>query len=78
MKQGFELIHKRFKTLLEKNGLREMEDEKGSVFNTEFHEAIGQVPVEEEELKGKIYDIVDKGYYLNDKVIRFARVVTGS
>ena len=78
MRQGFELIHKRLKSILKGSGLKEMENQKGADFNTEYHEAIAQVPVEDKKLKGKVYDVVEKGYFLNDKVIRFARVVTGS
>ena len=55
-----------------------MQDEEGSEFNTEFHEAITQIPVEKKKLKGKIVDVVEKGYYLDDKVIRFAKVVLGA
>jgi molecular chaperone GrpE len=50
----------------------------GSDFNPDFHEAITQIPAPDEKLKGKIMDVVEKGYLLNDKVIRFAKVVTGS
>ena len=76
--KGVELIHKRFKNTLENQGLKEMEDGKGSDFDTEYHEAVAQFPVEDEALKGKVYDVVEKGYFLNDKVLRFAKVVTGA
>lgn len=76
--KGFELIHKRLRKTLQDQGLKEMEDARGSEFDTEYHEAVAQFPVEDEKLKGKIYDVVEKGYFLNDKVIRFAKVVTGS
>jgi molecular chaperone GrpE len=50
----------------------------GEVFDAEIHEAITQFPAPSEDLKGKVIDEVEKGYYLNDKVIRFAKVVVGS
>jgi molecular chaperone GrpE len=55
-----------------------MEIKSGTEFNADFHDAITQVPAPEEELKGKIVDVVESGYLLNDKVIRFAKVVVGS
>ena len=55
-----------------------MDDKAGSEFNTEFHEAISQMPVDKKKLKGKIIDVVEKGYYLDEKVIRFAKVVLGA
>ena len=55
-----------------------MADKKGTEFNTEFHEAISQMPVEKKKLKGKIIDVVEQGYYLDEKVIRFAKVVIGA
>jgi len=55
-----------------------MEVEKGSEFDPEFHEAITQIPAPEEELKGKIVDVIENGYLLSEKVIRFAKVVTGA
>jgi molecular chaperone GrpE len=76
--EGFELIHKRLKSILKSQGLKEMEDGQGSDFDTEFHEAVAQFPVEDDTLKGKIYEVLEKGYFLHDKVIRFAKVVTGS
>jgi molecular chaperone GrpE len=51
---------------------------KGQPFNADLHEAITQIPAPSEELKGKVVDDVEKGYFLNDKVIRFAKVVIGS
>jgi molecular chaperone GrpE len=55
-----------------------MEIEKGADFDTDLHEAITQIPAPEEKLKGKVMDVVEKGYLINDKVIRFAKVVVGS
>lgn len=76
-KEGIEIIyHKLYKTL-EAKGLKAMSSI-GEAFDPELHEAITQIPAPSEDLKGKIVDEVEKGYYLNDKVIRFAKVVTGA
>ena len=77
VKEGFNLIHHKFKTILEGKGLKQM-NAKGEVFDSELHEAIANVPAPSEDLKGKIIDDVEKGYYLNDKVIRLAKVVVGN
>ena len=71
------LIFKQLKTELEKKGLKEMEDPKGNVLDTEFHEAITNISATTEEQKGKIIDTVEKGYLLGDKVLRYAKVVVG-
>ncbi len=76
--EGFFLIHNKFKKILEQAGVKLMEIKTGSDFNADFHEAITQVPAPAEELKGKIVDVIESGYLLNDKVIRFAKVVVGS
>jgi molecular chaperone GrpE len=76
-KEGFDLIYNKFGNILKQKGLKPMEDKIGSEFNTEFHEAISQMPVEKKKMKGKIIDVVEKGYYLDEKVIRFAKVVIG-
>ena len=76
--EGFQLIHNKFFKLLQSKGLSLMEVEKGSEFNPEFHEAISQIPAPEEDLKGKVIDVVERGYYLGEKVVRFAKVVIGS
>jgi molecular chaperone GrpE len=76
--EGFILIHNKFKKTLEQYGVREMEITVDSKFDAEFHEAITQVPVTDETKKGKIVDVVERGYLLNDKVLRFAKVVVGS
>lgn len=76
VKEGFLLIHNKFKSILDSKGLKEM-TAKGEVFDSELHEAIANIPVSEEDQKGKVIDDVEKGYYLNDKVIRFAKVVVG-
>ena len=75
---GTVLIYKQLKSELEKKGLKEMEDPKGKVLDTEFHEAITNIPSPTEDMKGKIIDIVEKGYMLGEKVIRYAKVVVGN
>jgi molecular chaperone GrpE len=76
--EGFFLIQTKFKKILELYGIRAMETGDSTDFNPDFHEAITQVPAADEKQKGKILDVVEKGYLLNDKVIRFAKVVVGS
>ncbi len=76
VKEGFVLIHNKFRSILDSKGLKEM-TAKGEVFDSELHEAIANIPVTEEDQKGKVIDDVEKGYYLNEKVIRFAKVVVG-
>ena len=75
---GFFLIHSKFRKMLELYGLKTMEIGQGSDFDADFHEAITQVPAPSAELKGKIVDVIEKGYLLNDKVIRYAKVVVGN
>lgn len=77
VKEGIELVHNKLKSLLNNKGLKEMES-KGKVFDVELHEAITNIPAPTEDLKGKVVDEVEKGYFLNDKVIRFAKVVVGA
>ena len=76
VKEGVKLVAHKFKSLLESKGLKQMVA-KGEHFDSEFHEAIANIPAPEESLKGKVVDDVEKGYLLNDKVIRFAKVVVG-
>ncbi|HLP53831.1 MAG TPA: nucleotide exchange factor GrpE [Fluviicola sp.] len=76
IKDGIALIHSKFKTTLEAKGLKQMQS-KNEAFDPELHEAIANIPAPSEELKGKVIDDVEKGYYLNDKVIRYAKVVVG-
>jgi molecular chaperone GrpE len=75
---GFFLIHSKFKKAMEIYGVKIMDVAKGSDFNADFHEAITQIPAPSPELKGKVVDVVEKGYVLNDKVIRYAKVVVGN
>ncbi|MBX2899799.1 MAG: nucleotide exchange factor GrpE [Cyclobacteriaceae bacterium] len=76
--EGFLLIQTKFRKTLEQYGIKPMNTAVGADFTADLHEAITQVPAPEEKLKGKIIDTVEKGYLLNDKVIRFAKVVVGS
>jgi molecular chaperone GrpE len=76
--EGFQLIHQKFQRLLEQKGLKVMEVGAGTEFDAEFHEAITQIPAPDPSLSGKVVDVVEKGYLLNEKVIRFAKVVVGS
>jgi molecular chaperone GrpE len=75
-KEGIKLIYNKFKDFSKQNGIKEIEA-LGGEFNTDLHEAVTKVPAPSEDLKGKIIDVIQKGYYLNDKVIRFAKVVVG-
>lgn len=76
--EGVKLIFNKLKNILEGKGLKRMEISTGDDFNDEFHEAITQIPAPSEDLAGKIVDVVEPGYYLGEKVIRFAKVVTGA
>ena len=76
--EGMKLIYNKFKSTLTQKGLKEVEVEPGDVFDAEIHEAISQVPAPEKRLKGKIIDIVEKGYKLGDSIIRYPKVVMGS
>jgi molecular chaperone GrpE len=75
-KEGITLIYNKFKEFTRQNGVVEMEAN-GLELNTDQHEAITKIPAPSDDLKGKIVDVVQKGYLLNDKVIRFAKVVIG-
>jgi len=76
VKEGFHLIYNKFKHTLEAKGLKPMNSENQD-FDVEIHEAIANVPAPSKKLRGKVIEAVEKGYYLNDKVIRFAKVVVG-
>jgi molecular chaperone GrpE len=76
IKEGIELIYQNFLEFLKQNGIQEIECLKQE-FNSDIHEAITKIPAPEPELKGKVVDVIQKGYYLHDRVIRFARVVVG-
>ena len=72
--EGLSLIYKKLYSILEKRGLKPI-DAKGKPFDENLHEAIAQLPAQSEEDKGKVIDETTKGYYLNNKVIRFSKVV---
>ena len=75
-KQGTLLIYNKFKEFLKQNNIKEIEALQQD-FDVDLHEAITKIPAPSEELKGKVVDVVQKGYCLNEKVIRFAKVVIG-
>lgn len=76
IKEGEKLVFNKLRTTLQSKGLKTMETI-GKDFNPEFHEAITEIPAPADDLKGKVLDEVERGYYLNDKIIRFAKVVVG-
>lgn len=77
VKEGVALVQHKIKNILAQKGLKEMESA-GLPFDAELHEAITSIPAPTDALKGKIVDELEKGYSLNDKVVRFAKVVVGS
>jgi molecular chaperone GrpE len=76
VKQGMNLIYSRFNEFLSQNGIREIES-LNREFTTDLHEAVTKIPAPEENLKGKVVEVIEKGYYLHDKVIRYPKVVVG-
>ncbi len=78
LKEGLKLVHHKLKTTLQSQGLAEMENSYGKIFDTDLHEAVTNIPAPSDELKGKVVDELEKGYLLNEKVIRFAKVVVGA
>jgi molecular chaperone GrpE len=76
--EGMKLIYNKFKNTLTQKGLKEVEVKAGDSFDAEVHEAISQVPAPDKKLKGKIIDVVEKGYKLGDSIIRYPKVVMGS
>ncbi|MEX1193103.1 MAG: nucleotide exchange factor GrpE [Brumimicrobium sp.] len=76
LKEGFQLIYNKFRNILTAKGLEPM-DSLGKPFDLEHHEAITNIPAPSEKEKGKVMDVVEKGYFLNDKVLRYAKVVVG-
>jgi len=75
--KGVELIHDKLKSTLFSKGLEEVEVKAGDLFDADFAEAITQIPAPSPNLKGKIVDVLEKGYKLGDKIIRFPKVVIG-
>ena len=76
--EGMKLIYNKFRGTLTQKGLKEVEVKSGDVFDAEIHEAISQIPAPDKKLKGKIIDVVEKGYKLGDTIIRYPKVVMGS
>jgi molecular chaperone GrpE len=76
--KGVELIHEKLKSTLVSKGLEEVEVRTGDAFNADYAEAITQIPAPSDNLKGKIVDVLEKGYKLGDKIIRFPKVVIGN
>lgn len=77
VREGVELIYSKLKNTLQSKGLEEMKAV-GEPFDADIHEAITQVPVTNEDMKGKVVEELEKGYYLHGKVIRYAKVIVGS
>ncbi len=75
--KGVELIYNKFYNILKQRGLKPMES-MGKEFNTDWHEALTNIPAPSDDLKGKVMDVIQTGYLLNDKVIRYAKVVVGN
>lgn len=77
MAKGIDLIQSKLVGILDQKGLKAMESSIDTAFNTDFHEAITQIPAPSKDLVGKVIDETEKGYLINDKVIRYAKVVVG-
>ena len=77
LRKGVMLIYQKLLSTLEQKGLAVIEVKQGDVFNADDHEAVTQIPAPSDDLKGKIIDVIEKGYKLGDKVIRFPKVVIG-
>jgi len=76
IREGINLVFTKFRNALQSKGLKEMKSV-GEEFNPDFHEAITEIPVTDEKMKGRVVDEVEKGYTLNEKIIRFSKVVVG-
>ena len=75
---GMFLIYNQLKAELDKKGLKEIEDPIGRELDTDFHEAITNIPAQDKKQKGKIVDVIEKGYLLSTKVLRYAKVVVAN
>ncbi|MCY2688502.1 nucleotide exchange factor GrpE [Salinimicrobium sp. TH3] len=75
--KGVELISNKFRETLRAKGLEQMKVKEGDTFDPEIHEAITQIPAPKDKLKGKVVDVVERGYKLGDRIIRYPKVVTG-
>jgi molecular chaperone GrpE len=76
LKEGVQLVFQKLRGALQSKGVKEMEST-GKPFDVEQHEAVTEIPAPSEEMKGKVMDVIQKGYLMNDKIIRFAKVVVG-
>lgn len=77
LRKGVLLIYQKLIKTLEQKGLEKIEIEKGETFDSEIHEAITQIPAPTKKLKGKIIEVIEQGYKLGDKIIRFPKVIIG-
>ena len=77
IREGINLVYTKFKNTLQQKGLQEMKSS-GEVFDSELHEAVSTAPAPTEDMKGKVLEELEKGYYLNGKVLRHAKVLVGS
>jgi molecular chaperone GrpE len=77
MNDGINLIHQKLQYTLETKGLRLLIAKAGDTFNADVHEAVAEIPAASEALKGKIVDVLEQGYTLGERIIRFAKVVVG-
>ena len=75
--KGIVLINNKLRETLSAKGLKPVDTKKGDIFDADIHEAITQIPAPTDDLKGKVIDIIEKGYVLGDKTIRFPKVVIG-
>lgn len=75
--KGVELISNKFRNTLKSKGLEQIEVKEGDTFDAEIHEAVTQIPAPKDKLKGKIVDVLEKGYKLGERIIRYPKVVTG-
>jgi molecular chaperone GrpE len=75
--KGIKLIHNKLNDTLKSQGLTKINVKEGDKFDADIHEAVTQVPAPKSEMKGKIVDVVEKGYSLGEKILRFPKVVTG-
>lgn len=76
MKEGIDLIYNKFSEFLKQNGIKEIES-LNNEFNVDLHEAVTKIAVDDEAMKGKVVDVILKGYYLHEKVMRYSKVVVG-
>jgi len=75
--KGMELVNNKLRSILTQQGLSQIKIKQGDIFDAELHEAITQIPAPSDKLKGKIIDVVEQGYKLGDRIIRFPKVVIG-